>query len=360
MMIDPMTEAMPVVRVIQFGAVMVLLGGSLFRVYTCKYIDDTAKAHGAFDQWLWRVFLYASVVSLLSSVAWLLVQSAVMGDSWASATNPETLSRVLLQTEFGRLWIGRLALAGLLAIIVMVHDARRSPITGSLFVAGLSLLLVASLAGTGHTATANGMSRTVGVAVQAVHLLAAAVWLGGLLPLGFLLRKALRESDTAWLLAAQSALPRYSQAGLVAVILLILTGLPISWSLVGGIGALFQTAYGQLLLAKMGLFLFMVGFALVNRLSLMPKVMAGRSQLTRPYPPLITLVRNVAFEQAFGVAILALVGVLGTLPPGEDASQLAYARGEHSAVMPTPEIGLEHEGTSVSSPQTIGFMEERI
>lgn len=359
-MIDSMTLAMLAVRLIHFVAVMVLLGGASFRVYACKDIDGTAKVHEIFDQWLWRVFLYAAAVSLLSSVAWLLVQSAIMGGSSARAINSETLSTVLFQTEFGRLWVGRLVLAGLLTIIIMVHDARRSPITGSLTVASLSLLLVASLAGTGHTALANGMGRTVSVTVQAVHLIAAAVWLGGLLPLGYLLQKARRESDSAWLLAAQSALPRYSQAGLVAVTLLVFTGLLISWSLVQGIGALVQTTYGQLLLAKIGLFLFMVGFALVNRLSLMPKVMAGKSQMARHHPPLIMLGRIVAFEQALGVVILALVSVIGTLPPGEDTSQLAYARVEHSAVMPPSEIRFGHEETSWSSPQTIDFMEERI
>lgn len=338
-MIDPTTVAMPTVRLIQFAAVMVLLGGSFFRVYACKDIDGTAKVHEILDQWLWRVFLYAAAVSLLSSVAWLLVQSAIMGGSWARAINPETLSTVLFQTEFGRLWVGRLVLAGLLTIIVMVHDARRSPITGSLTVASLSLLLVVSLAGTGHTTLANGMGRTVGVAVQAVHLLAGAVWLGSLLPLGYLLRRAQRDSDTPWLLAAQSALPRYSRAGLIAVIFLMLTGILTSWSLVGSFDALFQTTYGQLLLVKMVLFLFMVGFALVNRLSLMPKVMADRSHMARSYPSLIMLGRNVAFEQALGVAILALVGVIGTLPPGEDTSHLASARVEHSAVMPPSEIG---------------------
>lgn len=197
-------------------------------------------------------------------------------------------------------------------------------------------------------------------AVRLKQFGAVMVLLGGLLPLGYLLQKARRESDTAWLLAAQSALPRYSRAGLAAVTLLIFTGLLISWSLVQGISALVQTTYGQLLLAKIGLFLFMVGFALVNRLSLMPKVMADKSQVARRHPPLIMLGRIVAFEQALGVVILALVSVIGTLPPGEDASHLASPRVEHYAVMQPFRIGFRHEGTSSSSRQTIDFMEERI
>jgi copper resistance protein D len=310
-----MTDALFAARWTHFIAVVILLGSLSFRLYAADSFIGAEEVRHAFDRWLRRVLLLAAVVSLLSAIAWLLVQSAIMGDGWASGLSGETLTAVLFQTEFGRMWAGRLVVT-VLVIIVLVFYVRRSRTAGALGVAGLSLLLVASLAGTGHAMMDSGVDRIIDISVQAVHLLAVSVWLGGLVPLGYLLHSALQKPDASWLAVARSALPRYSHVGMAAVSLLTLTGIFMSSLLVGGIAGLFQTIYGQLLLAKIALFLIMVGVAVFNRVILLPKAVAATSHAAFAAVSMGNLWRNVVLEQALAILVLAVVSVLGTVPPG--------------------------------------------
>lgn len=352
MIFDPMIAALWVARLVQFAAVIVMLGGASFRLYAAKGLGRAPAVQQAFDRWLWRVLMYAAFLSLLSSVIWLFVQSAIMGESWASALTAETLSAVLLQTEFGHLWIGRLVIAVALVAAMLFPYERKSVIAGPRLWAGLSILLVASLAGTGHAVMASGAGRIADVTIQAVHLIAAAIWLGGLLPLGYVLGKARKTQDPIWLAAAQAVLPRYSLAGLLAVVSLVLTGLAVSWSLVGTVRALFHTAYGQLLLAKFGIFLLMVGLAVVNRLNLTPKIMAARWRTNGSVAPLTVLWRNVAWEQGFGVIILVMVSILGTLRPGNNVDDQGSAMIDHS-----PTLGAIHRSITSVFPREIAALD---
>ncbi|MDX2934609.1 copper resistance CopC/CopD family protein [Streptomyces ipomoeae] len=76
--------------------------------------------------------------------------------------------------------------------------------------------------------------------VTALHLLAMAAWLGGLVTLAVGLRHGL----------APAAVGRFSQVAFVSVTVLVLTGLYQSWRELGSWDALFDTEYGQLLLIK--------------------------------------------------------------------------------------------------------------
>jgi putative copper resistance protein D len=55
----------------------------------------------------------------------------------------------------------------------------------------------------------------------------------------------------------------------------------------------------------------MVGMAFVNRFRLVPRLSGPSAAIV----PLRSLYRSVALEQALGLAILAVVAVLGTWPP---------------------------------------------
>ncbi|TQE15167.1 ABC transporter [Streptomyces ipomoeae] len=76
--------------------------------------------------------------------------------------------------------------------------------------------------------------------VTALHLLAMAAWLGGLVTLAVGLRHGLTPA----------AVGRFSQVAFVSVTVLVLTGLYQSWRELGSWDALFDTEYGQLLLIK--------------------------------------------------------------------------------------------------------------
>jgi copper resistance protein D len=173
-----------------------------------------------------------------------------------------------------------------------------------------ALFVLASLGLTGHAAMdmGGGASHEMN---QMAHLTAGGLWLGGLVPLGVLLRRAVRPDGVAYVPLARAALPHFSQIGYVAVALLAITGTVNSIMLVGSFGAFVTTPYGRLLAVKIALFLAMIGLALINRFRLVPRLRGADAATI----PLRALARSVLAEQAIGLMILAVVSALGTWPP---------------------------------------------
>src|SRR5262249_17060643 len=87
------------------------------------------------------------------------------------------------------------------------------------------------------------------------------------------------------------------------------TGTVNAWYLVGSVRALFDTAYGQLLVVKLVLFAAMLALAATNRLVWTPGIERGDRRAGR------MLVRSAIGESLLGVAIVAIVAALGASVP---------------------------------------------
>jgi copper resistance protein D len=302
-------EMLIVSRLLQFAAVIVVFGCGAFRLYGLAFDTTTTSANAlvTFDTWVWRVTIVGAIVALLSGVSLLLAVTANMAGSAAAALDPNTISTVLFDTSFGLVWCWRLLFALLLIGACLAPLARRR--MPAILV--LSLLLLVSLGSVGHAVEGQGVARFVHQINQMVHLLAAGLWLGGLVPLTWLLGRARSPSGAAWISVARDVVPRFSHMGYVAVALLAATGAINTLLLVGSVEALAGTPYGRLLSLKILLFLVMVVLALINRFRLLPRL----RREPQPSAPLAALARSVLFEQALGFAVLAVVSVLGTWPP---------------------------------------------
>jgi putative copper resistance protein D len=143
--------------------------------------------------------------------------------------------------------------------------------------------------------------------------LGVGLWLGALVPLFFVLGGARTQPGNTWQAFAAIATRRFSTLGIVAMATLLVTGAINAWFLVGSVDALMGTGYGQLVLAKLGLFVAIVLIAAVNRFWLTPGLQPGDSAAQRTVLP--SLWRNVMLEMAFGAAALGVAAVLGTTPP---------------------------------------------
>jgi len=310
-----MDEFLVVSRLAHFAAAMLLFGASLFSLYAGGGLSKRARVRAAFERWLKNALLAATIVALLSALAWWDALAVSMGGSWAEALSGETLAAVLFDTAFGRVWIWRLAISVLLIFVLLL--ARRSDWTLRirLLVAGMAAALLASLAGVGHAAVQEGMTGAVHQAAQAVHLIAAGIWVGGLVPLGYVLGKASTERAGEWTAFAVHALPRFSRVGYFAVSLVLLSGGIIGWLMIGGLPELFDTFYGRVVLVKILLFLLMTAIALYNRFRLMPRLAAARRSAKCAPDPRRLLWRSVMAEQGIALAALAAASVLGTIQP---------------------------------------------
>jgi putative copper resistance protein D len=232
----------------------------------------------------------------------VLCQAAAMAGSPGAAIDFAAVSAVLLETRFGRVWCWHLLLAAILVLACLGRQPRR-PV-----VLLLSLGLLASLGWVGHAAMGDGSARIAHELNQTGHLLAAGLWLGGLVPLAWVLRQARRQPGAFAISVTRDALRNFSHMGYVAVALIALTGAINTLLLVGSLDAMFDTPYGRLLAFKILLFLAMVVVALINRFRLAPRISCDRAALR-------ALGRTVALEQSLGLAVLAIVSVLGTWPP---------------------------------------------
>lgn len=308
-------------RAIHIAATCAIAGAIAFDLLVLVRGQD-ALPHAAADQVrrsLRRLVASALVVALLSWCGWLaLVAIGMSGEPPAQALAPSVLRTVVTRTTFGHVWAIRLVLLLLLLPLGGGVPGRASPsrlTVRDAIVAIASVALVASLAACGHALAAQAAQ----LWVDAVHLLAAALWLGMLPPLLMVVRRAAADPDAMAL--AAGTLRRFSPLAMLAVVALGVTGVANAWWLVGSAAGLVGTRYGVLLLAKLALFALMLLIALANRVLWAPRLdgsgVAGGDRLLATR----RLRRNVLAELLLGAAVLALVGVLGvTAPPAHQAA----------------------------------------
>lgn len=294
-------------RLLQYAATTTLFGIALFPLYA--YDEPAALAR-------WRRLLLwtSTALAIVSGISWFLFSAANMSGNLADMADADMLTMVAGHTGFGVVWTWRLLLALLILVVLFAPVPANS--TGHQFTLALfSALLLLSLAGVGHTQVEEGWENAIHVAADGAHLLAAGAWLGGLVPLAFIVVRHLEAKHDSSSL--DEVLVRFSGMGYLAVATLVGTGLVNSWFLVGSLSNLLATGYGQLLLVKLALFLGMLALAVANRFWVIPalektatgETAAGRTTYLRK------LRNHVAGEQLLGMAILVIVSVLGTAQP---------------------------------------------
>lgn len=174
--------------------------------------------------------------------------------------------------------------------------------------------MVAAIAWTGHAGATLSAFGNLHLAADGLHLLAASPWIGGAAGLAVLFVVGRSRGAREWRPLQFDAAGRISILGIVSVGVLIVSGAVNTWILAGSVHALLVTDYGRLLLLKMAAFVVMIGFAAVNRFSLTPQLAVGCKR-EGPLGALASLRCNTLIEIALGLAIFAMVGVVGTLHP---------------------------------------------
>jgi putative copper resistance protein D len=144
---------------------------------------------------------------------------------------------------------------------------------------------------------------------DALHLLGAAAWTGGLMALALLLHVLSGHRANARPALQMDVVRRFSSLGIASVATLVISGTINAWVLVGSFRALVVTDYGRILMLKIAVFLVMVTLAAINRLWLTPRLAAPDGKSLR------ALTRNSVAEIVLGLLIFVIVGLLGTLHP---------------------------------------------
>jgi copper resistance protein D len=312
------------VRAIHFAATLMAAGVVFFIVFVaapaCRAVGDDTRVRAALRPRLAFIAWFSLVLAVGSGAVWLVLTAASMsGEPPADVLSGGVLWTVLSQTNFGFDWTVRLLLACLLAATFVPLLAARD--RDVVWIDAAAVVLAAAFPGTlawaGHAAGAEGVEAFIHPAADFLHSAAAAAWVGALIPLALLLG-AVGGKDAS-VTIARTAILRFSTLGLVSVATLLATGTVNTWYLVGSIPALVGTYYGQLLLAKIALFVAMVAVAAVNRLRFTPRLVHGAS-MSATQNAIGQLRRNAAIEALAGAAIICIVAVLGTEPPAIHAA----------------------------------------
>lgn len=221
---------------------------------------------------LWRWALSVRRTLMLVGAGWLLLVAASVLD--------------FVDTGPSAAWYVQ---SGCVALLAAVVAASVRGIRGGLYAfAAVTVGLAVSVAAAGH-ATGSPLA----IAVTAAHLLAMAMWLGGLCALALVVLPDERcDRLDKWSLLA---------FGCVAAVLL--TGEFQAWRQVSPVESLWRTSYGITLCAKLFLVVAMLGLAYL-----------GRRRLTAS-----RLRRTVPIEAAVGAAVLIITTVLTGTPPARNS-----------------------------------------
>jgi copper transport protein len=150
-----------------------------------------------------------------------------------------------------------------------------------------------------------------------VHLVAAAVWLGGLV--------ALLASGRG---LGSAAVRRFSTVALTCVAVLVSTGVVQAWRRVGSTAALTDNGYGRLLLLKLGLVIATLAAAAAVR----HRLRRSRAALSLP------LHRGLLIEAALGVTVLGVTSALVVTQPARDEHAHVVAAREASSIRPVAPV----------------------
>lgn len=169
------------------------------------------------------------------------------------------LAQFLSEIELGQLWLITLLVAAVTTVLAFAITERRL----TLLVLILAICAAFPLAQMGHAAGASGHAQAVNSLF--VHMIGAAVWLGGLLTLIFVANTVDRQRLSV-------LVSRYSPLALLAFIGVASSGVVSAYLRLGSIDALFGTGYGRLVLIKAATLVVLGIFGALQRRALIPRI----------------------------------------------------------------------------------------
>lgn len=222
---------LPIVKLLFNLTAAGMVGSLLLALFALK------PGERAFDVALDTASISAALFTLASAATGFLTFVNVVGASPSpDAVFGQQLGRFLVEVELGRAWL-MTTIAG--AILTVLTFAVRTW-TPTLLVAILAVAAVVPSATQGHSG--EEANHNIAVMALVLHVIGAAVWLGGLLLL-IVVRPLLKPGELA------DVLRRYSSVALVAFVVVAVSGTVRASVGLGDWGAL-NSAYGALVIVK--------------------------------------------------------------------------------------------------------------
>ena len=278
----------------------------------------------------------ALLVALVATPVYVLLATAQF--SLRSVFDLGAIVPVARASGFGRTYLDLelvLALFGVAAAAAIAVDRPERPqrsvaellSLGAALAAGASALALPGLAGHAGQRSPRGLA----LPLDAVHLAAVAIWLGGLIGILVFWLTVRREGRVG---ALSVVVPRFSAVAFCSVLVLIGTGTGQALLELPTLASLWETNYGKALLVKIVLLAAALVLAAVNLARTKPRLQAASVQPSVAAGAAVLLRRLVSGEVLLIVGALFAAAVLTSLPP--PASALAKVKNIAARVGPGP------------------------
>lgn len=287
--------AEPVARAVVLWSGLVIVGGLAF-----NHLVMSGQVPGR--KQLFALLWLAMALFLLASVGQLWLQVGVVQRLSNAGLWGQTAGNIVTKTFWGQVWLVRLAIWLSFTLGLAFRPNHRG-----LAWLGFGLLVPISL--TSHAA-ATAQITAATLFNDLAHLLAAALWVGGLVHFALFLGFGSGRERPQLLI---ELVPRFSTLAILSVGTLIITGLYTTWSQLLSLAA-WQTPYGFVLLVKLALLLPLLLLGAYNLLWLSPRLPQQPHQLRR----------SVSGEAILATLLIMVVGLLTSLEP---ARQIAAREG---------------------------------
>jgi putative copper resistance protein D len=278
------------VRGVHEASLMILFGSACLLVLLSAKVPELALEGGVLASGR-RV---AALAALVTAPVWLALTAAQMAGSATAMADSETLWQAVSATLFGQIFLARFLLLLLLTTTVWMGRAQLTA-----WLSGGALVLIAV---TSHTASAGPSGfGFIGTASDGLHLLTGGYWIGSLCVLAVLL------ADRPAAPRLGLALSVFAEWGMIAVGLLVMTGMINAAMVLLGMPGHDALPYLAVLGLKLGLVVAMVALALVNHVRLLPRL--SQTGIVQ------RLKLHVGWELGLGLAVIGLAMTLTLLPP---------------------------------------------
>lgn len=279
-----------VFRFINYGALLLFVGLMFVEFYIASGALGLAIAK--------RMIRIASVA--LAATATLEVMIFAADSTGKTLLGSIGSFGLLLKTTPGSMLAVKALTSYAIAFVSFRRSIAQLAPTSSRWITAMLIQYFLTLAYTGHSRSQRWP--ILGIAADVVHNAAAGIWLGGLLVLLWVVIPHVSDRQ------AIQALQRFGSVAKFSVLALIVTGLFQTLRLHDKPVSIFTSSHGQLLLAKLILFLAMLKYADINRRSL--AVRFANVENVNPIKRQVIMASLI--ETTFGLIVVAVTAVLVT------------------------------------------------
>ena len=278
------------------GAQSMAVGGVLFLVFLARPFAATLPDGALLARRTGVVAGWSALALVACELLAVALQVAVLMGS-VDLSLPEALT-----AQFAVAGLVKAAAAGVLGAVLLAR--RPAPAPALLGLCG-AVLLAAVMTTHAAARLAHG---PVLLAATGLHILGAAIWIGGI-PFFIVALRRLRDGAAFRRVGA-----RFSRISMVGVACILVSAATMTWFYIGSWNAAYGTAYGVMVGAKAAMFAALLLLGLGNFL-LVERLRAD------PATPVLRMRRFAEVEVGIGFSIFFAAASLTSVPPAVDLTQ---------------------------------------